>query len=122
MDEPKRRWTWDELTTAALDEDGEIHHVPMRRLRHKVGEFPWDEWTTRATAAGVPKELAQLGRAVIREAYQHSWSAALQTECGWDDDGDAMIELALRDPTQANRRWSLLMDSDGHADDGCADN
>jgi hypothetical protein len=117
MDEPKhRRWTWDETTVAVLNEDGTISRVPMRHCRHKFGEFPWDEWEQRAMAAGVPKELAQLGRAVIREADQHTWSVALQTECGWDDDGDAMIEFALRDPTHANRRWSLLMDTDGHAD------
>jgi hypothetical protein len=88
----------------------------MRRLRHKIGEFPWDEWREQATAAGVPNDLAVLGRAVIREAYQHNWSPELQTECGWDDDGDAMIELALRDPTHAHRRWSLLLDTDGDTD------
>lgn len=117
MDEPKRRrWTWDEVTTATVEADGMIGHVPLRRLRHKPGEFPWDEWKARATAAGVPEDLAGLGRAVVREAYQHSWSPELQTECGWDDDGEAMIELALRDPAHASRRWSLLLETDGDTD------
>lgn len=101
---------------ATLDEDGTIRHVPMRHCRHKVGEFPWDEWQARARAAGMAEELALLGRAVIREAYQHMWSAELQRECGWDDDGDAMIELALRDPAGAKRRWSWLMETDGDPD------
>ena len=114
VDEPKRRrWMWEEATTATIEADGTIGCRPMRRLRCKVGEYPWDEWKERATAAGVNDKLAVLGRAAIREAYQHSWSAELQTECGWDDDGDAMIELALRDPARAHERWSLLMATDG---------
>jgi hypothetical protein len=92
----RRRWTWEEVQTAAVEEDGSLRSVPTRRLRCKPGEFPWDEWQLRARAAGVPEALASLGRGVIREAYQHTWSAALQSECGWDDDGEAMIELALR--------------------------
>ena len=98
---------------ATVDVDGTVRHVPTRRLRCKPGEFPWDEWQGRARAAGLAEELAMLGRAVIREAYQHTWSAELQRECGWDDDGDAMIELALRDPARAARRWSWLMETDG---------
>jgi hypothetical protein len=54
-----------------------------------------------------------LGRSMIREAYQHDWPAKLQSECGWDDDGEAMIELALRDPARTDRRWRWLMETDG---------
>jgi hypothetical protein len=112
-EEPKRRrWTWEEVPMAAFEEDGSIRYVPTRRLRCKPGEFPWDEWQQRARAAGVPEALASLGRAVIREAHQHAWSAALQSECGWDDDGDAMIGLALRDAAGAERRWSGLLETD----------
>lgn len=84
-----------------------------RRLRARPGAYPWDEWQARARAAGVVEELAVLGRAVIREAYQHDWSDELQRECGWDDDGEAMIELALRDRSGAARRWRQLMETDG---------
>jgi hypothetical protein len=116
-EEPKRRrWTWEEVPTAALEEDGSIRYVPTRRLRYKPGEFPWDEWQLRARAAGVPEALASLGRAVIREAYQHAWSAALQSECGWDDDGDAMIAFALRDAAGAERRWSRLLETDARTE------
>ena len=97
---------------ASLDEDGTLRYVPTRRLRCKPGGFPWDEWQRRASAAGVPDALASLGRAAIREAYQHSWSPELQRECGWDDDGEAMIELALRDAAGAERRWSWLLETD----------
>jgi hypothetical protein len=108
----RRRWTWEEVQTAALEEDGSVRYVPTRRLRCKPGEFPWDEWQLRACAAGVPEALASLGRGVIREAYQHTWSAALQSECGWDDDGESMIDLALRDAAGAARRWSWLLETD----------
>jgi len=115
-DDPKhRRWTWEEVQTAALEEDGSVRYVPMRRLRCipcNPGEFPWGEWQLRASAAGVPEALASLGRSVIREAYQHAWSPALQSECGWDDDGNTMLELALRGATAAERRWSWLLETD----------
>jgi hypothetical protein len=114
-DPKRRRWTWEEVPTAAFEENGSIRYVPMRRLRYKPGEFPWDEWQHRARAAGVPEALASLGRAVIREAYQPTWSPELQSECGWDDDDDAMIELALCDAPGAERRWSWLLETDaGH--------
>jgi hypothetical protein len=37
------------------------------------GSFPWDDWQIEAVAAGVGPDLASLGRAVMREAYQHDW-------------------------------------------------
>jgi hypothetical protein len=58
------------------------------------GHYPWDYWEKRALAAGVPKELAALGRAVMREAHQHCWDELLQIVCGWEDNGEAMIALA----------------------------
>jgi hypothetical protein len=59
----------------------------------------------------------------MREADQHTWPERLQAECGWDDDGAAMLELAVRDPDAARTRWGLLMQTDGERwwEDGAAD-
>lgn len=77
------------------------------------GDYPWDGWQRWAFAHGVPQELATLGRAVIREAWQHGWDEELRAECGWRDDGRAMLALALTDPKRAEARWSELLDTDG---------
>lgn len=77
------------------------------------GAYPWDGWEERAKSAGVVEELAQLGRSLIREAMQHNWDAGLQNECGWSDDGEAMIALALSDPAAATERWEHLLRTDG---------
>ena len=66
------------------------------------GQYPWDFWEKRALARGVPGELASLGRAVMREAYQHQWESLLRALCGWEDEGEAMIELALSGPARAS--------------------
>lgn len=77
------------------------------------GNYPWDTWQTRALEAGISEDLAGLGRAVYREAYQHSWNEELTTECGWDDDGDEMLELAIASPDKADERWTHLLRTDG---------
>lgn len=76
------------------------------------GNFPWDEWETKAQAAGLG-DLAALGRAVIREAYQHNWSADLKRECGWEDDGEQMLEQALAERDKVRARWEYLLRTDG---------
>lgn len=78
-----------------------------------VGAYPWDGWEQHALAQGVPADLATLGRAVIREAWQHEWSERLRSLCGWSDDGRRMLRLALRNPQLAEKRWSRLLDTDG---------
>lgn len=78
-----------------------------------VGNYPWDLWKEKAISKGVDKELADLGRALMREAYQHGWNAKLQKECGWEDQGEAMIQLALKNPKKAEERWGALLESDG---------
>lgn len=91
-------------------------YVVVSRLKEHAaqnGEYPWDQWRTWAVADGVGEELADLGRAVIREADQHGWSEELQAECGWLDHGQAMIEQALRKPEEAHQRWQTLLDTDG---------
>ena len=77
------------------------------------GEYPWDYWQAIALAAGVPPELASLGRSVMREAHQHAWSERLQSLCGWNDKGKRMIGLALRSPRTAEKRWQDLLATDG---------
>ena len=51
----------------------EIHRTPLdeRVCRCTFGNYPWDDWERAALAAGVPKDLAGLGRLTMREAYQH---------------------------------------------------
>ena len=93
------------------------HHEALRVLRTEgfcvYGSYPWDFWEQRALARGVPRDLAGLGRAVMREADQHCWSARLQSLCGWRDEGRRMIALALRAPETARSRWEWLMEMDG---------
>jgi hypothetical protein len=84
-----------------------------RVLGCPFGNYPWDEWERRALAAGVAKELAQLGRAVMREAYNHGWTENLKTLCGWNDDGALMLAGALRAPARISRQWKILMRTDG---------
>ena len=84
-----------------------------RVLGCACGEYPWDDWERSALARGVETTLANLGRAVMREAYQHDWCAGLQSLCGWKDDGWRMIALALRTPEAARLRWEWLLDTDG---------
>ena len=93
----------------------EIHRTPLdeRVLGCTFGNYPWDEWERRALAAGVPKELAGVGRLTMREAYQHGWTDKLKSLCGWNDDGRRMIKLALRSPQAAEKRWHRLLDTDG---------
>ncbi len=67
------------------------------------GSYPWDHWERAALAGGLARELATLGRAVMREASQHCWCERLQAECGWCDGGRAMFHCGL----QRHRRPSL---------------
>lgn len=83
-------------------------------LQCGYGHYPWDDWEKRAQAKGVPPELAALGRAVMREAFQHDWEKRLKIWCGWGDRGRCMIVLALRSPDVARQRWQRLLDTDGY--------
>lgn len=78
------------------------------------GKYPWDDWERDALAAGVPQDLAGLGRLTVREAYQHGWDDRLKSLCGWYDQGQRMIKLALRSPETARKRWQRLLDTDGY--------
>jgi len=77
------------------------------------GSYPWDRWGKFARVHGVPLDLAMLGRAVIREAWQHGWDERHMSLCGWRDDGQRMLLLAMRKPAVAWRRWERLLETDG---------
>ena len=82
--------------------------------RDEQGRYAWDRWQDLAITAGVQNELAQLGRAVMREAVQHDWPQKLKTECGWKDGGKKMLELSKKAPEKAQSRWEFLLDTDGN--------
>ena len=75
--------------------------------------YPWDDWHRWSLAWGLDEKLAALGRSTIREAYQHSWDDQLKRLCGWRDDGQAMLSLALAKPRTARRQWAILLRTDG---------
>lgn len=77
------------------------------------GHYPWDDWEKDALAAGVSRDLAGLGRAVIREAFQHGWDPWLRDHCGWNNvgmrlsehpHGQMLMSLALSMPRTARRQ------------------
>jgi hypothetical protein len=79
-----------------------------------VGNYPWDRWQQKALAAGVSPELAELGRAVMREAYQHNWEERLKMLCGWNDHGRCIMQQALHTPAVVKQRWQRMLDTDGY--------
>lgn len=99
--------------SAGTDVADQVASVPPA-LECDYGNYPWDRWERKALAAGVPVELATLGRAVMREAYQHDWEARLKALCGWSDWGRCMIEQAVRMPAVMQQRWQRLLDTDGY--------
>lgn len=82
-------------------------------LNCEFGHYPWDDWQQTALRTGVSEDLASLGRATMREAYQHNWDGALKKVCGWNDGGRKMLLLALLFPDRAKQTWSRLLNSDG---------
>jgi len=56
--------------------------------------WEWDLWEANAIKRGMSKEMANLGRAVIREAGQHSWCPQLRCLCS----EEVLEELLLRSP------------------------
>lgn len=75
--------------------------------------YPWDDWQKRAITQGIDEATAALGRSLMREAYNHSWSYRLMHECGWSDGGSEMIARLQQDPEQTVKRWKYLLVVDG---------
>jgi hypothetical protein len=101
-------YTADEIAAVVTSEER------IDRMRGcRPGTYPWDLWETRAREAGVSADLVSLGRALMREFYNHGWDEELGAACGYDDDGAGLIALAMAQPDVASARWKLLLDSDG---------
>jgi hypothetical protein len=113
----QQRAQWEEWLDSSIARLRRECPQPADGLNHlrpdAQGRYAWDRWEARATEAGLAQELAALGRAVMREAVQHDWTPRLKAECGWLDEGQAMLELALRDAPAAAERWDYLLATDG---------
>jgi len=70
----------------------------------------WERWFERALEQGVDEDLASLGRSLICEAHMQGWEPDRRAECGWFDDGEQMLELALLTPEHAQAHWRALLD------------
>ena len=92
------------MNTTALD---------ARLLSCSAGAYPWDDWGRLAHTSGLAADLANLGRSVMREAYNHAWCERLRAECGWNDEGRAMLRRVLAQPRRTAARWQWLMATDG---------
>lgn len=110
-------WFDDQVEQLQREELGLVVAGTAEDLSHlrpdEAGDYAWDCWQTRAQAAGLPEDLAVLGRAVMREAVQHAWAPELKAECGWSDAGQAMLERALADGEATAARWRELLNTDG---------
>lgn len=97
------------MTPAAKSE------LDERILACTPGSYPWDQWQREALESGLNPDLATLGRAVMREAYQHDWCEGLKYECGIDNPETAagMIACAKEQPFLVETRWQWLLATDG---------
>jgi hypothetical protein len=71
--------------------------------------WEWDLWEREAIERGMSKEMACLGRAVIREAGQHAWCPQLRCLCS----EEVLEPLLLRSPELAKRLCAVLLETDG---------
>jgi hypothetical protein len=72
----------------------------------------WERWFERALEEGVEESLARLGRALIRGSVARGWDEDRCAECGWLDEGEAMLELALLEADRAETRWRSLLEGE----------
>ena len=86
---------------------------PNAVLGCQFGHYPWDDWHRWVLAQGLDEDLAGSGRLLIREAFNHDWPGWLKAACGWSDNGQALLALALCSPRKARRQWDILMRTDG---------
>lgn len=62
----------------------------------------WDRWEQQALVAGVAADLAQLGREVMRDHFEHGKGDHL---LGEKADGDKMLALCLKNAAAAKQRF-----------------
>jgi len=86
---------------------------PFDASSHTPGAYPWDHWQGLALERGLAPDLAALGRSLMREADQHGWCERLRAECGWNDDGRAMLARLLAHPRRTSARLEWLYVTDG---------
>jgi len=84
-----------------------------RLLACSAGAYLWDDWERSALGGGLAPALAALGRSVMREAGNHAWCERLKKECGWCDEGRAMLARVTAHPGRTAARWEWLLATDG---------
>ena len=77
-------------------------NVPRNLMR-----YGWDSWEIYARHEGVAPELADLGRSVMREWYNHSWEQ-FEDEVGFEA-AEYMIAQAKAEPDKTEARWAYLL-------------
>jgi hypothetical protein len=88
---------------------GTMMNKVMELPGSQPGLFPWDQWEHAAKNRGMERTLAELGRAVLREAENHNWSEPLRRLC----DPDALEELLFCAPFLGRRLCEILLETDG---------
>lgn len=105
------------LSAWEYNEALEKRESKMFRIQDESGpennQLPWDRWEDDAIAAGIPHELANLGRAVMRLAHYSPWEEPIKIECGQRDRGEVMLQLARSFPEKVRARWNYLISTDG---------
>jgi len=71
--------------------------------------FEWDLWELEALEEGLDKDLATLGRSVMREAYQHSWDPRVARLC----QPLILDRLLFHAPEFGRELYTVLLQSDG---------
>ena len=82
---------------------------PDPKRDHQRPRFAWDYWEEDALERGLDPELANLGRAVIREASGHNWSPQLRVLCS----EEVLEQVLFRAPGLAKRLCHVLLETDG---------
>ena len=81
----------------------------IERPGYKPEAWHWNRWEKAAKERGMERTLAELGREVIRDADQHSWSEPLQSLCN-----PYMLEdLLMAAPYLGRRLCEILIETDG---------
>jgi len=76
-------------------------------------KYDWNIWLACALAHGLKEEVAILGRDCYREAYGIPGMTICKKNVDGKDNGQAMLQFALKNPKAAKKRWRFLMETDG---------